>query len=129
MNKISTDSARNEASSPHRVTKQVSVSVAPKFRLTRTLPRVVTGLTAAVAGLSAAFFIFGPLSDRNAMQLAFGPNESALGRDGMPIALASTGRSRRADEERRASAPFGVSLAKLDSANATDAAYGTRRAK
>lgn len=127
MNKISTDSARNEAASPHRVMKQVSV--APKFRLTRTLPRVVTGLTATVAGLSAAFFIFGPLSDRNAMQLAFGPNGSALDVNGKPIALSSTAGPRGADEEQRASAPFGVSLAKLESANATGAEYGPGRAK
>lgn len=127
MNKISTDLARNEAASPRRAMKQASGT--PKFRLTRTLPRVATGMTAAVAGLSAAFFIFGPLSDRNAMQLAFGADGSALGSSGERISLASNGRPRAANQEQRASAPFGVSFATLETANALDAEYGSKRAK
>ena len=122
MRKILTSPPQNAAAAQHQAMERKSV--APKFQLTPTLPRVATGLTAAVAGVSAAFFVFGPFSDLSAMQLAAGPHGSAIGPNGKPIVLARTGRSWGAEAEVRASAASGVPLAKLARAATTDTAYG-----
>ena len=63
------------------------------FRLSATLPRVMTGATVAAAALAAAFYIFGPFSDLSARQLAAGPHSTQMGPGNTPLVLARTGRS------------------------------------
>ncbi len=122
MSKISPKSALNRELTQQR-------SAARTFKLTPTLPRVATGLTAAVAGVSAAFFVFGPFSDLSARQLANGPRGSALDSEGKPIVLAHTGRSWGAEAERRAAAASAVPVARLARASTTEAAISPRATK
>ena len=46
----------------------------PCLRIGRALPRIAAGATAALAAVSAALCVFGPLSDQRALQLAAGPH-------------------------------------------------------
>ena len=100
-----------------------------RFRLVPALPRVGFGVTAAVAGLSAAIFVFGTFSDLSAMQLAAGPQSSAVGSDGKPIVLAHTGRSWAAEAERRAAVASAVPLARLARASTADVGFDSRATK
>ena len=63
------------------------------FRLSATLPRVMTGVTAAASVLAATLYIFGPFSDLSARQLAAGPHSTVMGPGNTPLVLARTGRS------------------------------------
>ena len=71
MSDIPTNSSPSADASANPVLRPIPAC--RKFQLTRTLPRVAAGLTTAVAGVSAAFVVFGPFSDFSAIQLASGP--------------------------------------------------------
>jgi hypothetical protein len=103
-----------------QVSKAHSEPVRPPLRLSRALPRVAVGATAALAAVSAAFLMFGPFSDLSAQQLAAGPHSAALGSDGKPLVLAATGRAWGAEYQRRASAASAAPLAKLARAPSAD---------
>jgi len=62
----------------------------PSLRIGRALPRILAGATAALAAVSAALCVFGPLSDQRALQLSAGPHAKALAPQ--PIDSAFTGR-------------------------------------
>lgn len=104
-----------------QVLKPHSEPVRSPLRLSRALPRVAVGATAALAAVSAAFLMFGPFSDLSARQLAAGPHSAAVGSDGRPLALAATGRSWGAEYQRRASAGSAAPLARLARAPSADA--------
>jgi hypothetical protein len=104
-----------------RVSKAHCEPVGPPLRLSRALPRVAVGSTAALAAVSAAFLMFGPFSDLSARQLAAGPHSKALRSDGRPLVLAGTGRSWGAEYQRRASAASAASLTRIARAPSADA--------
>jgi hypothetical protein len=85
----------------------------PSLRLSRALPRIAVGATAALAAVSATFFVFGPFSDLSAQQLAAGPHSAARGADGKALVLATTGRSWGAEYERRAGAASAAASPRL----------------
>jgi len=64
----------------------------PSLRIGRALPRILAGATAALAAVSAALCVFGPLSDQRALQLSAGPHVKALVPNAPPLDSAVTGR-------------------------------------
>jgi len=103
MNRISKGSPHHADARP-QVLNAHPEPPRPSLRLSRALPRIACGVTAALAAVSATIFVFGPFSDLSARQLAAGPNGTALGQDGKPLVMAATGRSWGAEYQRRASA-------------------------
>jgi len=85
-------SARSGHMCRHPKTRKAdSCPTTPSLRIGRALPRIAAGVTAALAAVSAALCVFGPLSDQRAQQLAAEPQANALGQE--PLDPAASGRS------------------------------------
>jgi hypothetical protein len=126
MNRIS---ARPGHVGRHAQMRKVdSCPTRPSLRIRRALPRIAAGATAALAAVSAALCVFGPLSDQRALQFAAGSGAKAPRSDAQPLESAATGRSSGSQAQRHADAES-VTSSPLDVGPALDTTSHARIAK